>query len=365
MGQGARPPVTRKLRYLKSYRDRHGRERHYFRKPGHPAVPIPGEHGSKAFMETYWRLMEGAPKRELGAAAEDPGSVAALIALYYKSSAFKGLAEITRVNYRNMFERVRRDFGKLKVRGVKYKHVAAMLDTLAEKPGAQKNLRRVWSILLTFAKERGWREDNPMVGMRRPRKASEGYRTWTEDDIAKYEAHWPSGSRERLALHLLLYTGQRRSDVRVMGRQHIAGKRIKVKQQKTGTELWIPLHSRLRAEIAAAPKTNMTLLTTQYGEPFSPAGFGNWFGESAREAGLPPGSTAHGLRKAAARRLAEAGCTAKQIMAVTGHKHISEVTLYTDAADQEKLAEEAMARVENGTEVSNATDPVRQSAENV
>lgn len=100
MGQGARPPVTRKLPYLKSYRDRHGNERHYFRRVGWPTIPLPGEHGSREFMDAYWAIREGRhTSEERGIELETPGSVSALIARYYKTAAFKKLAPKTRATY--------------------------------------------------------------------------------------------------------------------------------------------------------------------------------------------------------------------------------------------------------------------------
>jgi integrase len=62
-------------------------------------------------------------------------------------------------------------------------------------------------------------------------------------------------------------------------------------------------------------------------------------------AGLPERCVAHGLRKAAARRLAEAGCSANEIAAVTGHASLEEVTRYTKAADQKRLARSAIRRL--------------------
>lgn len=353
--------TTFRLKYVKAYEDRHGKRRHYYRRPGSVQVALPGEPGSADFMEAYRAAQEGAPKRMIGEKRTKPGSFSALIGLYYTSTSYQTLAPITKATYRNVLEHFRNDRGDLPVRGIKYKHVAAMLDALAEKPGAQKSLRRMLSILLTFAKERGWREDNPMVGIRRPRRASEGFRPWDEADIALYLKHWPTGSRERLALALLLYTAQRRKDVVSMGRQHVREGKIRVVQSKTGTALWIPVHAKLRAELDAAPKDQLTFLQTQYGQPFTSAGFGNWFSESAKAAGLPAKSSPHGLRKASARRLAEAGCSANEIMAITGHKNLSEVATYTASADQERLADGAMAKAEKRTKLSNPRSPVRQN----
>lgn len=354
MGQGARPPVTRKLRYLKSYRDRHGIERHYYRRPGCPLIPLPGKHGSRAFMEAYWKLREGGALRDdRGIEREIPGTLSALIARYYKSAAYKRLVEKTRASYRGDLERLREAYGKLPVTGLKRKHVIAMLDALSDKPGAEYNRRRVLRLVLDLAVELGWIPTSPMQGMRRQRSYGGGFSDWSEDEIATFEKHWPLGTKPRLAFDLLLYTAQRRGDVVTMGRQHMRDGKIHVAQAKSGgrTRLWIPIHRNLSASLEHVPDGQLTFLLTQHGKPYTSAGFGNWFGEAVRAAGIE-NRTAHGLRKAGLRRLAEAGCTPHQLKAISGHKNLSEVTLYTDAADQARLAEEAIARVEAGTKLS-------------
>lgn len=119
---------------------------------------------------------------------------------------------------------------------------------------------------------------------------------------------------------------------------------IRVVQQKTGARLLMPMHAKPREAIDATPKDNLTFLITEYGKPFSAAGFGNVFREWCDDAGLK-GLSAHGLRKAAARRLAEAGCSASQIASVTGHKTLGEVTRYTAAAVQAQMARDAMNKM--------------------
>jgi integrase len=177
---------------------------------------------------------------------------------------------------------------------------------------------------------------------------SDGFHSWTDVEIAQFEAKHPVGSRARLAHALLLYTGQRRSDVVRMGRQHIRDGLLTVRQQKTGAELTIPVNAVLQAILAETPQDNLTFLITQFGKPFAAAGFGNWFREQCDSAGLPHCS-AHGLRKAAARRLAEAGCTEHEIAAITGHASLREVARYTKAADQKRLAVRAMDKVKSRT----------------
>jgi integrase len=195
--------------------------------------------------------------------------------------------------------------------------------------------------LMKYAVDIGLREDNPATGVKLPNLKTDGYHSWTEAEIAQFEAHHGPGTRARLALTLLLYTGQRRGDVIRLGRQHIRAGVVHVRQQKTGTELAIPIHATLAAIIAETPANHLTLLTTQTGKPFSAAGFGNWFRDRCNEAGLAHCS-AHGLRKATARRLAEAGCTMHEIAAITGHASLSEIQRYTRAADQARLARAAM-----------------------
>jgi integrase len=67
------------------------------------------------------------------------------------------------------------------------------------------------------------------------------------------------------------------------------------------------------------------------------------------ERGGLKGLSAHGLRKAACRRLAEAGCSANEIAAISGHASLREVERYTRAADQERMARNAMARAAAST----------------
>lgn len=168
--------------------------------------------------------------------------------------------------------------------------------------------------------------------------------TWTDDEIAQFEAQWPVGSKQRLGFDLLLHTAQRSGDVRQMTIHQIAGDRVIVRQEKTGQPIDIPQHPCLQKSLAASKLGHLVLLTTSNGKPYSEKGFGNWIKKAAVSAGLPHCS-AHGLRKAAARRLAEAGCSVHEIMAITGHQSLKEVERYTREANRRGLADGAMKRV--------------------
>jgi integrase len=220
---------------------------------------------------------------------------------------------------------------------------SVMLDRL----GANA-LRRSLRALMQHAVEIGMRADDPTRDVRSVPVKSDGYHSWTEAEIAEFELHHAPNSRARLAFAMLLYTGQRRSDVVRIGRQHMAEGVLTVRQQKTGRTVWIPVHSALVSIIAETPASNLTFLVTDQGKPYTAAGFGNWFRDQCRAAGLR-GCSAHGLRKAAARRLAEAGCSAHEISAITGHASLREVARYTEAADRRKLAVSAMAKVKSRT----------------
>lgn len=336
--------VTRlPLRYVHRFKDRHGHLRHYFRRAG-SRVALPGLPGSAEFMAAYQAALAEAPP-PVAANRTAPGSVDALAIAYYRSAEFSVLAEMTRRTYRNVLDGLRQEHGHRPVVGLQPEHVRRLVAAKAEKPAAANALLKMLRILCRFAVAEGWRKDDPTRDVRRVRHKSEGFRAWQESDIAAFEAHHASGSRARLALALLLYTGQRPGDVARMGRQHVRNGRVNIRQAKTGTELSIPVHPELAAALATAPAGHLTFLVTKDGAGFTPKGFGNWFGECAWAAGVAEGCTAHGLRKAAARRLAEAGCTVHEIAAVTGHKSLREVERYTKGAEQARLADGAMARI--------------------
>lgn len=191
--------------------------------------------------------------------------------------------------------------------------------------------------------------DDPTLRVKKFAKGE--FHTWTEDEIAQYERRWPMGSTPRLAFALLLYTGQRRSDVVAMSWTDVQDGTISVvplkTKRSTGVKLWIPVHPALAEVLEHADRTAGTILVTNYGQAFAATGFGNYMADKIDDAELPARCVTHGLRKAAARRLAEAGCTTNEIAAITGHATLQEVARYTKAAEQHQLAKTAMKRLEN------------------
>lgn len=285
-----------------------------------------------------------ARKKQIGASRTRAGSFDALCIVYYRSAEFLGLAASTKTTYTGIIERFRVQHGRRLARDLKRKHVAAIIGSMADRPKAANNLLTILKIIYDVALNLELVTENPARGIKGFARKTAGFHTWTDDEIEKYQERHPIDTRAGLALALLLHTAQRRSDVVRMGWQHIRKGYLVIRQQKTHNEVEIPMQPALLNALAHAPRDNLTFLTTVHGKPFSAAGFGNWMRAMCDEAGLT-GCTAHGLRKAAARRLAEAGATANEIIAITGHSNITEVTTYTRDAENRRLAKQGMDKV--------------------
>lgn len=336
------------------YRDQHGKLRTRARRKGWGTHYFVSEPGSDAFMAEYrsWLARTSSSNPPIGMTRERRGSVSDAVARYYRSAEWAVLSASTKNTYRGILERFRVEHGDKPIADLRREHIKRIIAAKAATPGAANNLLKLLRVLLHFAIDDGMRPDDPTLGVKPLRIKSEGFHTWTEDEIAAFEATHPIGSRTRLAFGLMLYTGQRRSDIVTMGRQHVRGDRISVRQIKTTALLDIRIHPTLKRILDAASTANLTFLITEYGRPFTAKGFGGWFRHACDSAGLPACS-AHGLRKAAARRMAEAGCSPSEIAAVTGHKSLREVARYTSAADQAHLADSAISKVARAEEERN------------
>jgi integrase len=246
---------------------------------------------------------------------------------------------------RNIIERFRVEHGDKPIARLARSHIKEIIGAKANTPEGANNLLKVLRLILNYAVSIDLIPSNPTIGIKKYRSTNpDGIHTFTEDEVAQFIARHSVCTEAHLALTVFLCTGQRKSDVVRKGWQHIRNGKIAVRQEKTNTPLLIPIHPDLEQALAATSRTNLTLLVTTYGKPFSVSGFGNWFRDRCDEAGLQQCSS-HGLRKLAATRLAQVGCSEREIMAITGHKSLSEVSRYTKAADQSRLAEQAMAKL--------------------
>ena len=329
-------------KYVQAWVDREGRAHHYFRRAGYPRVRLPGLPWSPRFMAAYEAASQG-PQLAVGAKRVKPGTVHAAIAGYFTSLEFRSLTPGTQRGRRFILENFRAQHGDKPIALLPPEFIAHELRS--KKPFAAKTWLKTLRHLIRFCVAEKMASTDPTRDVTLPRApASDGFHTWTEDEISQFEAHHPIGTQARLALALLLYTGQRAGDVRTMGRQHVRDGVVTLKQQKTGAALAIPIHSELRAVLDATLSEHLTFLVTPRGKPYTANGFSKWIREQCDAAGLPKACSAHGLRKAACRRLAEAGCSANEIASISGHRTLKEVERYTRAVDQARLARNAMAR---------------------
>src|SRR5258708_1484023 len=292
-------------KYVQAWVDRDGRARCYFRRRGYPRVRLPGLPWSPSFMAAYEAALTG-PRTAIGAGRIKPGSVSAVVAEYFDSQQFfasKGAG--TQRMRRGILERFRAAYGDRPFALLPPEWIEALLD--AKPPHAARSWLVTLRSLCQFALKRGWLRADPTTNIKLRAIKGDGFHTWTDDEIAQFEAHHPVGSKPRLALALLFYTAQRRSDVVRMGRQHIRDGVLTVKQQKTGVTLAIPVHPHLQTVLDATPSEHLTFLVTATCKPYRGNAFSEQFRNWCDAAGLPQRCKPHGRRKAACRRLAEAG----------------------------------------------------------
>src|SRR6185436_17321477 len=185
---------------------------------------------------------------------------------------------------------------------------------------------------------------DPTSGIKVKLPKSKGHHNWTDEEIAQYRAYWPLGTQQRLAMEFALETASRRGEVVRFGPQHVRNGRIRIERTHGSEDVDMPMSPELRAACDAMPKVHLTYIITAYGKPRSKYGLGNDFARWATETGLPARCRLHGLKKGGMRRLAEAGNTTHELMAISGHRTLSEVQRYTEDADQKRLADTGMAK---------------------
>lgn len=339
--------VTVTLKHVQTVKDRYGREHFYFRKPGLPRVALKGSPGSVEFMAAYEAAKLAAPlPATVKLPAGEPGSVDRLIADYFRSPRFLKNKPSSQSVTRGILLRFAAKHGHRQVAQMEGRNVMAIMGQMADTPAAANNLLKKLRALFKFAQLMGYCRHDPTIGVD---KYSEGtHHTWTDDELAAFEQRWPLGTRERTGYALALYTGQRRADLvsALWSDLDLKAGTVRVVQEKTGARLVIPIHRELRRALEQWPRLHATILATPDGRGTSAPAFGNMMADAIDDANLPERCVLHGLRKAAARRLAQAGCTPHEIKAITGHKTLAEVARYTEAVEQEGLAKQAIVKLD-------------------
>jgi integrase len=349
--------------FVHGYVDQHGIAKFYFRRAGQPKVRLSGLPWSPEFMAAHERAMSGQwTKPEAGARRTVPGTVNAALVSYYQSSAFRdGLALSSQQMRRAILERFRDEHGEKRIGLLHKKALQAILNK--KSPAAASNWRKALRGFLDHAMSLDMLTIDPLSGVKLVAVKSDGHHPWELEECAKFEAHHEIGTRARLAYELLLQVGHSRCDVVRMGRQHVRKGTLSLRRQKTKVPFDVPVMPALQEAIDAMPLgEHLAFLVTAQGKPFTAAGFGNWFREVCNEAGLPKRCTSHGLRKAAATRLADRGATTTQLMAWFGWKTASEAERYTRNADRKHAAASA-GKLISGTESGSPQYPVSQNGD--
>jgi hypothetical protein len=325
-----------KLPYVHLYRS-NGKLYYYVRRKGLPNVRLEGLPGTAAFMASYQNALASAPPRR--DAKWCVGTLGKLAADFYESGEFSNLKPNSKSQYFRVLDPLVMKHGHRPAATMPAEVATRIIQEIGcTRPGMANLTRSVMHRVMKHGKI----VPNPFDGI--PAYEKIPHHTWTNGELAAFEARWPLGTRQRLAYALLLYTGQRTGDVAKMLREHISDGCIRVIQQKTGADLSIPIHPNLQAALKAGPAHIRYLVTNLHGRPFNSGTLKDMLKRAVAAAGLADNCVPHGLRKAMMRRLAESGGTA-EIAAASGHKTGKEIARYTAAADQRLLSRKAIGKL--------------------
>jgi integrase len=285
------------------------------------------------------------PRRRVRYAAD---SMDALLAAFRRSPEYASRAPSTQAQYRT-YLRVWDRMGHVRAADVTRRAVLTLRDGVAagSGPGAANAFARITGALFAWAVDRGWREHSPAA---RIRALPGGHLiAWAEAQALRAEQELPPHLARVVTLGR--FTGQRRTDLAGLTWAAYDGTALRLRQGKAGRSaplMVIPCHPTLRAALdawKAARGDAVTILTNGWGRP--------WTGttlSAAMKRGMEkldmPGLNVHGLRKLAATALAEAGCTPSEIAAITGHRTLAMVELYTRSVDQQRMAGAAIAKLQ-------------------
>lgn len=349
--------------YVQREKTRHGKTVWYFRRGLGARIRLPGDYESPEWLAAYEAALGGvAPP-----APTASGTFRWLVERYKASAKFAGLADATQVFRAGILDRVVTTAGDLRLNQITRSMLAEGRDRRAETPFAAINYLKVMNQVFAFAVDAGYMTANPATGIERPSPATDGHHTWTITEVRRYQAKWPVGTRERLAMDLLLYTGLRRGDLVQLGRQHVRNGIIRYRATKNGVEIVLPMLDVLQQTVDAGPTGDLTFLATKRNTPWKKESFGTWFAIACKAAKVP--GRAHGLRKAGATIAAENGATDQQLMAIFGWTNPEQAAVYTRTANRAKMAamgvEMLIPGAENedqtGTPIPAPIDPVRGS----
>lgn len=307
---------------------------------------LPGPYGSPAFLAAYEAALIGA---KVPASTAEPGTLAWLIEQYLGSLRFLNLSESRKRTIRNELDWLRETAGTIHFARFEVRHIEKLM---AKKTGptAANTVKKNMSMLFNFAaKKLNYTGPNPAKFAERMKVNPDGYHTWTDAEVNRFLDRHPAGSKARLVLLLALNTGMSRQDLSRVGWQHVSRKagvgRIAYKRIKTSVAADLPILPDLAVELATVP-TDRLLFITQDARPigYKPETLGNWFRDRCTEAKVP--GSLHGLRKAGATRLANAGASDWEIASYLAHADTTQAKVYTKKANRSTLADSGFAKMQ-------------------
>jgi integrase len=298
------------------------------------------EFGTPEFNLEYQDAIAGKIKPKDGPAT---GTLAWFVARYRESSAWLALSMATRRQRENILRQVLATAGSQPLGRIDRKAIIAGRERRAKTPFQARHFLDTMRGFFQWALESEHVKSDPTEGLKISKPKTDGFKMWTDDEVDQFEARWPRGTRERVMFDLFLYTGLRRGDVALLGKQHVRKSVITIDTEKTGTRVTIPLLPVLAQTLKAGPIGDLAYVVTASGQPMSKEVVGNLFRVACRAAGI--NKSAHGLRKAAATRAANNGATVAQLEAIFGWEGGRMASHYTKNADREALAKSAMSKL--------------------
>ena len=336
-----RPP------HLQREKTRHGTATWYVRVRKGPRIRLKAAYGTPEFDAEYRAAVEGSTSPAATTAAGNK-SLAWLIARYRETSAWADRSPATRRQRENIFKHVIGSAGAQPYAAITAAHLAAGRDRRAATPAQARNFLDAMRGLFRWAFEAGFRKDDPTLAVKNPKKKKgPGFPKWTEEDAEAYERRWPIGTRQRVWFDVLCYTGGRRGDAVKIGKQHVRDGVATFRTEKSGetVTVTIPILPVLARTLEAGPVGDLAFIVGAMGHPLTKETFGNDFSKAARAAGVR--KSAHGVRKIAATRAANAGATVAELNAIFGWTGSAMASLYTQEADRRRLALHSMHKLEN------------------
>jgi integrase len=352
-----RPP------HLHSERTRHGRQVWYVRVGRGPRIRLRADFGTDNFRLEYEAAIRGERPSITG---PKTGSLEWLIARYRETGAWRSLSTATRRQRENIFRQIVKSGAATQpYTAITAQGLSAARDKRADTPAQARHLIDTMRGLFKWAKGAGFVKINPAADVEYPtQRKTQGFPVWTEDDLARYEARWQLGTKERVWLAVLLYTGLRRGDAVKIGKQHVRNGVMMIRTEKSQGQIdvTIPVLPELEEALRTGPVGELAFICGDRGGPLTKESFGNMFSEACRAAGIR--KSAHGVRKAGATRAANNGATVAQLEAIFGWVGGRMASHYTRSADRARLAREAIGKLGNdgGTSIPAPGEMVRAAA---